>query len=417
MDNDKLIKKMRETLSQHQMPVDDALWQRIEARLHKAPIVWYRRPVVVAASVAAVLLVVSLILFVHPSRKAPVAPHTSDVVAAQENTPEELQLIEQPSCAMVCKQENVSCSLPNIGEKAYSVERDTESIHCQQASVASDELVVVEDNEALACRSSVVTDSTKEQPCNKVVSVEKDAVKPDMVTGEAGSTDLLAQSNNQPYYEYDESPMDIYPDLVAEVADNITPSMWLAFEASTSGAAYENIPFTFRGHSGEFEFRHHMPLNVKVLFEKRFGKWGIGTGVSYTYLVSDYDMTCNLRVGRQDMHYVGVPLYASFEFARVKRFSFYLSAGGQVDFNTAGAHIESAESHLHDHIERYDFRVEKPQFSAQVHLGASFELVKHLDLFIEPTLGYYFNNGSCVHTVWHENPLSFYITFGLRTGF
>jgi hypothetical protein len=160
-----------------------------------------------------------------------------------------------------------------------------------------------------------------------------------------------------------------------------------------------------------------MPFSMRALFEKRFGRWGVGVGLSYTYMVADYEITHNIRQGQQELHYLGIPLYASFEFARVAKFAFYTSLGGQMDINTAGIQREEPESGAYNYFDKLEFREEALQFSAQLRVGAAFEVTKHLDIFIEPVLGYYFDNNSKVHSIWNDSPLSTSIAFGVRTWF
>jgi hypothetical protein len=50
-------------------------------------------------------------------------------------------------------------------------------------------------------------------------------------------------------------------------------------------------------------------------------------------------------------------------------------------------------------------------------VGAAFSILPNLALYVEPTLAYYFNNGSTIHSLWQDSPLNLSISLGLRTGF
>ena len=39
---------------------------------------------------------------------------------------------------------------------------------------------------------------------------------------------------------------------------------------------------------------------------------------------------------------------------------------------------------------------------------------KHISVYLEPGLGYYFDNGSSVPTIYAEKPLNFNLSLGLR---
>jgi hypothetical protein len=85
--------------------------------------------------------------------------------------------------------------------------------------------------------------------------------------------------------------------------------------------------------------------------------------------------------------------------------------------NTAGILREEPESGAYNYFDKLEFREEALQFSAQLRVGAAFEVTKHLDIFVEPVLGYYFDNNSKVHSIWNDSPLSTSIAFGVRTWF
>lgn len=405
-------------MSQHQVPVPHELWQKIESALPPVKLVWYRRPPYVAAvAVALIAVIVSVILYLTPSGNVPITPATvTDVehVACKSTlvadscgaVTDSAHLIDNVDCndKLCVGQGNSSSAEGDVGD--YQVEGCERSHICKYWSKE-------------VCGNTFGSDSCS-RLCNVADTVWL-AQAPQDASGQ-GVEDAVMDDNWETYS----------PPLLSEVepmngshgdydlplrCERPSYDMRISLSASTSGSRLTTIPYTFRGHSGEVSYDHHMPLNVKALFEKRFGKWSIGAGLSYAYLTANYEMTGNIRNGRQDMHYVGIPIYFAYEFARINRFSFYASAGGQIDFNTAGKHIENDDSCLYSCIGTYEFRDEKPQLSAQIHVGAAFDLLDQLALYVEPTLGYYFDNGSCVHTVWSDNPLNFYLTVGLRTSF
>ena len=84
-----------------------------------------------------------------------------------------------------------------------------------------------------------------------------------------------------------------------------------------------------------YEFDHKMPLSVGATVSKSLAKnWELESGIIYTYLYSKYHSTNGN--GSQELHYLGIPIDIIYRFARVKRASFYASAGGKVDFYLTG---------------------------------------------------------------------------------
>ena len=93
------------------------------------------------------------------------------------------------------------------------------------------------------------------------------------------------------------------------------------------------------------KYQHKVPISIGITAEKQFGKhWGLETGVIYTLLRSDYKTESLIREGRQELHYLGIPLFARYRFLNTRYFSFYASAGPQMDFNIYGRRTDRSES-------------------------------------------------------------------------
>ena len=54
------------------------------------------------------------------------------------------------------------------------------------------------------------------------------------------------------------------------------------------------------------------------------------------------------------------------------------------------------------------------QFSFNVGAGAEYKLTNYVSLYAEPSLGYYFKDGSATPTIYQDHPLIFNLSFGLR---
>ena len=57
------------------------------------------------------------------------------------------------------------------------------------------------------------------------------------------------------------------------------------------------------------------------------------------------------------------------------------------------------------------------QLSVNAGIGAEWRFIPTLSLFVEPGLGYYFDNHSTIPTFYQEHPLSFNLNLGLRFSF
>lgn len=396
MNDNKFEKLIREKLSGHKVAVPDDLWAKISSQL-PAAIVWYKRGYVRAIA-AVVLLLLLVASFVYRDCCMSVAPSLHEVVAV--NAEDETDTVEIDNTVI----SPVIASLDRVNDK-------------------------VEDTPIYIATTSSCSDMEVEHDNREDVIIEKEEVLSDLL---ADSEVLESFSETSPVVVNTDTPLVAYCTRDEEILfeDDVVESIkqkqmsasghskFFSFDATTSGMRTVVTPFDYRcGGKGELTFNHKMPLTVRALFEKRFGRWGIGLGASYTYMVSEYAMSNNVRVGTQQLHYVGIPIYASFEFARVNKFSFYTALGAQMDINTAGLHSESPESHIYECKDKIPFRDKKLQFSAQLRVGAAFEVTEHFDIFVEPTLGYYFDSNSFVRSIWSDKPLNCSLGFGVRAWF
>ena len=405
MDKDKWIEKIREKLLHHPTAVPDALWDKIEGELPTPPAIRLKRCYLyVAASVAALLVVGTLTMLLVDKP----ATENSDLIA--QTTTTDCETISHTSTSehiatTPATHEDVKAVSSPIMH-TYIALNSTPAVNQQTTKTTT---YTDNENTIVEKQQSASTNTITQQQTTTETNDNKENCKQIVV-----DTDVPLIN----YCNKNDSCEELLTDeIIEQVKKNEDLTHWLAFEANTSGRQSSTTPFSFRNEPSEVTFNHNMPLNVKVLFEKRLGKWSIGTGVSYTYMTAHYEMANNLRNGKQELHYVGIPLYAGYEFARVKRFSFYTAIGGQVDFNTQAIHTESSNSNAYPCLDQMKFRDKKAQFSAQLHLGVAFQLIPHLDLYAEPSLGYYFQNGSKIHSIWHDSPWNVGVSVGLRTSF
>lgn len=148
---------------------------------------------------------------------------------------------------------------------------------------------------------------------------------------------------------------------------------------------------------------HRLPLSfgfsVRCSVSRR---WSVETGLTYTYMASDLLYTDSREEVGQRLHYVGIPLRASWEAVRKDAFTFYVSAGGAVE-----KCVYATQDSEH-------FTVKPLQFSLTGAVGVQYDLSRHVGLYIEPGVSHYFDDGSDVVTYRKENPTGFSLQGGIR---
>ena len=155
---------------------------------------------------------------------------------------------------------------------------------------------------------------------------------------------------------------------------------------------------------------------VKIDFTER---WSLGVGANYTLLARKFygKYTQVNEAGgiensissdiRNTQHFVGIPVNAYYNIVNTDRINLYAYAGGTVEkcvsdnYNVLGTSIYHKE------------KAEGVQFSADAGIGVEFMLGKHMGLYIDPSLRYYFDCGQpkSIRTV---QPLMFGFEMGFR---
>ncbi len=148
-------------------------------------------------------------------------------------------------------------------------------------------------------------------------------------------------------------------------------------------------------------------------------RWSIGAGLNYTFLsrqffgkytkVDENGISAPVQSDvRNQQHYIGIPVNAFYNIINNDRINFYAYAGGTVEkcvsdsyslLNTPITHKEKAEG---------------VQFSANAGIGVEFMLGKHLGLYVDPSVRYYFKNKTQPKSIRTVQPLMLGFEMGFR---
>ena len=152
--------------------------------------------------------------------------------------------------------------------------------------------------------------------------------------------------------------------------------------------------------SDDSRYRHYMPVSFAASLNWEVSeRWNIGTGLRYSYLRSD--ILQNKYVSKQKIHYLGIPLKASYTFWDSRFINAYVSAGALFEMPLA-AHIDGKKIDAPD------------QWSVGAGIGMQFEITRKLSLYVEPDLYYYFDTGCDIRTIRTDKPFSVTIPVGIR---
>jgi hypothetical protein len=156
---------------------------------------------------------------------------------------------------------------------------------------------------------------------------------------------------------------------------------------------------------------HNQPIKVGVSVGYALtNRWAVNTGVTYSYLSSDFTADGEPKQ-TQKLHYVGIPLSASYSVLKSRKAEVYVTAGGEIEKLVKGT--VSSESNLpSSHNEK--IKESRPQFSAKAALGGAYHFTPSLSVYAEPGVSYYFDNHSSVTNVYKDRPTSFSLNIGVR---
>lgn len=154
---------------------------------------------------------------------------------------------------------------------------------------------------------------------------------------------------------------------------------------------------------------HKMPVSFGLSVKYRLSdRWALATGVVYTRLRSDFTHQASTGsiVDEQVLHYIGVPLKVEYRVWSLGGFSSYLTAGGELDKNfKAKVSTDGAEQNI---------KKDRLQWSADAAVGAQYNIIPQLGVYVEPGVKYYFNNHSPVENTFKDKPWNFNLQIGLR---
>lgn len=251
MDDKKFIKHIQDKLSQHRVAVSDDLWEKVSSALPSSP-VWYKHPYLYASvAVVAALVIVCCCLY-------------NDCVSS-------------PCTRQDTHQQHLLCSCDTISD----IDNRDFIIHLPADSVG------IVDCEKKSCKQpSVVLPSMQTQQITDrgrellAIVGEVDMLDTDTFTVAEVTTShvididtpLIAYCCNDESQYFDDKAIQSISNSVKNTREQST---FFSFEATTSPCRTVVSPLALRSSDAEVEFSHKMPLAVRALFEKRFGRWGV----------------------------------------------------------------------------------------------------------------------------------------------
>ncbi len=171
------------------------------------------------------------------------------------------------------------------------------------------------------------------------------------------------------------------------------------------------------GGKMEAQHEHQLPITIQLLLSRQLSqRLSFETGLSYTRLSSTINTGSSQAYiqEHQRIHYLGVPFRLGWQWYSRAHLSLYSSAGLMLELpirsTTDVNHISNGSTTYHN-----ESTLNAPnQLSTTLGIGLQYDFTPHLGIYLEPSLQYFFDNGSNIKTYRTEHPLSVTLPLGIR---
>lgn len=406
--SDKFEKQLRKKLESHQVEPPSGLWEGICEQMGVAPEpVAAKKPVPIKpwiwAVAAGILALVGVFVAYQGGDEEVVAEaeKVSNEVAKEpvlSQIQEKSVVEEEPSYQMLA----VQTQKQNQGGRSLIQASPQNQATCPPDSAEaetcqSDKNLKESSRDSVLQNHDVVPVISELYPEPTSVFAKKQASDAGKWTIGLNASGGLLASNNSVQDQYQYSKMGIVNEAYNSSNDGYEENAKTGYNDSyaSSYAITEHLS------------KHRLPIRFGLSLHYQFHpRLALMSGISYTRLYSEFSFPLYGNVSySQRLHYIGVPFGVAWQLWTANRFSVYLAGGAMVE-KCVSVSIDG------------DYTGQKPwQWSVNGAIGAEYSFIPMLGVYIEPSLGYYFSDGTQLEHYYKEHPLAPSIEFGLRMHF
>lgn len=406
-DDNNIDKMMKSILENAQEEVPAHVWEGVSAGLdkvsgRKAVVIWWRRAAIGAAAAAAIAFG---LLFTRNG-----VPASQDTVPQNINPQqgELIAVVENPVSANTTYQEvtppeNVLIAEAITPQRSYSERLRPSSITQAQESVST-EWTRVEQNTA---------EDNSEHFAAKETTQEKSVAETPAKTVETLYPETSWELEDEPVKNKQKVSL-VFSGITGTNSEQAKGRASIMKRPSlASGPAVTGVTET--STNSTYGIPVSAGLGVKIDLSKR---WALGIGVNYSYLARKFYGTYTVAENgieisstssdvKNTQHFVGIPVNLYCNIIGNRHVNLYAYAGGTVEKCISDKYDVLSTSIVHKEIPK------GVQFSANAGLGVEFLIGKHLGLYVDPSLRYYFDNGQ-PKSIRTTQPLTLGLEMGLR---
>ena len=423
---DVFSESIRQKLENHELPVDAACWNEIEASMNAGkkkkviPFWWW-------LSGGAAVATLALLLTLRPFSDSNV------YVSKTEN-----KKLQNKSITTSLKKEYQNVNFKTISGNSTEKTFISNIEHTTKKSAESNRINSTETrtDTNLTLNKTITTDSTtqnKQTDYNKSNSEIKNQIAElSTPTTHKDSATTIAKRKYIPNSLIEETKAE-------PIAKTKNKSEWLLAAAFGSGgstsmngtndfltadignkyfvAAQPN--YTSIMAPNDFSQKNFMsPLSFGLTVRKSLNKtFSLESGLVYTYLLSTFEeqnfisYDANLK-----LHYLGIPLNIVAQVWKFPKWEVYISGGGMVEKGLQSIYVQ------HQYIGNRTFtttaktKIEGLQWSLNGAVGTTYKLQRNIGIYFEPKFSYFFHNDQPI-SARTDKPIVIGLTAGLRFQF
>lgn len=411
--NDKWLKKLHDRMADFETDAPDGLWESIQAarrtsavRRHLSPIVTTRIKRTAVAAALLVMVLAAVYVVDHGQSDMPSFRYAvsdgDDIVKPEVGSVGLLSIIDKPTLTVerpvLVAERHVG--MPSSAERSDDDVSDTIPVSSEPDSMG---------RQAEVDRQNEITTLPRAGYSRNIATAKRAKRHDDRFSiGMYSSMGSGSSINGRSSALY--SSVGVYS-LYSESVDD---AVWR--DRPMLGMLLYN-----RDKDIVTDVRHRLPVRVGMTVSYAVSRrLAIESGFTYANLVSDMTVGSegSYYEGRQDLHYVGIPVNVRYNVLSWKRLDLYGSAGVLAEKCVAAKIGRDYVIGGHAGVSESESLPDKPfQFSVNASVGLQFNLSKTVGIYVEPGAGYYFDDGSSLRTVYKDKPFNFNIDFGLRFTF
>lgn len=179
---------------------------------------------------------------------------------------------------------------------------------------------------------------------------------------------------------------------------------------------YGTLDFLAASNPERVSYDHDRPIKVGLSVKYNIdNRWSISSGLTYSYLRSSFDYSEGKMSGSgvQKLHYVGLPLAASYNVISAKKLKLYITAGGEMQKLVSGKATMDGVN-IPEEDKKRNIREGGMQWSLNAAVGAEYNIVDNFGIYVEPGVSHYIDNKSSVENFYKYKPTNFSLNVGLR---